>query len=335
MKAAILTELNKPLRVEQISLTDLKFGQVLVKILKSGICGSQLHEINGDKGNGKFIPHLMGHEGSAIVTAIGDGVSTVNVGDSVVMHWREGEGIDADFPQYIYNDKKIFSGKITTLSQYAIVSENRITKVPSELSKDVAALLGCSLTTAFGIVENEMPNNLNQKVMVNGVGGIGLSIIQAIVQLNRGSVTAVDINPNKEKLSMLMGAQDFELIASKKVDVVIDTTGIPSVISNLFELLNPNGIFIMVGQPRPGQSIEIPNALRLFEGSSGKTLRVTQGGRTNPSVDIPRYVRMALDGKINVDNLITHRFSLDNINEAFDLLKTGNAGRIMIDIEEE
>jgi len=335
VKAAILTELNKPLRVEQISLTDLKFGQVLVKILKSGICGSQLHEINGDKGNGKFIPHLMGHEGSAIVTAIGDGVSTVNVGDSVVMHWREGEGIDADFPQYIYNDKKIFSGKITTLSQYAIVSENRITKVPSELSKDVAALLGCSLTTAFGIVENEMPNNLNQKVMVNGVGGIGLSIIQAIVQLNRGSVTAVDINPNKEKLSMLMGAQDFELIASKKVDVVIDTTGIPSVISNLFELLNPNGIFIMVGQPRPGQSIEIPNALRLFEGSSGKTLRVTQGGRTNPSVDIPRYVRMALDGKINVDNLITHRFSLDNINEAFDLLKTGNAGRIMIDIEEE
>ena len=331
----MLTELNKPLRVEQISLTDLKFGQVLVKILKSGICGSQLHEINGDKGNGKFIPHLMGHEGSAIVTAIGDGVSTVNVGDSVVMHWREGEGIDADFPQYIYNDKKIFSGKVTTLSQYAIVSENRITKVPSELSKDVAALLGCSLTTAFGIVENEMPNNLNQKVMVNGVGGIGLSIIQAIVQLNRGSVTAVDINPNKEKLSRLMGAEDFELIASKKVDVVIDTTGIPSVISNLFELLNPNGIFIMVGQPRPGQSIEIPNALRLFEGSSGKTLRVTQGGRTNPSVDIPRYVRMALDGKINVDNLITHRFSLDNINEAFDLLKTGNAGRIMIDIEEE
>jgi Zn-dependent alcohol dehydrogenase len=334
MKAAVLTELNKPLNIEEVGLTDLKFGQVLVKILKSGICGSQLHEINGDKGNGKFIHHLMGHEGSAIVIAIGGGVSTVSVGDSVVMHWREGEGVDSDFPEYVYKDKKIFSGKVTTLSQYSIVSENRITKVPSELSKDIAALLGCSLTTAFGIVENEMPNNSNQRVMVNGVGGIGLSVIQAVVQLNRGVVTAVDINPNKEELAMSMGAEDFELIASKKVDVIIDTTGIPSVISNLFELLNPNGTFIMVGQPRPGQSIEIPNALKLFEGSNGKTLRITQGGKTNPAIDIPRYVRMALDGKINVDNLITHRFSLDNINEAFDLLKTGNAGRIMIDIEE-
>jgi S-(hydroxymethyl)glutathione dehydrogenase/alcohol dehydrogenase len=334
MKAAVLTELNKPLNIEEVGLTDLKFGQVLVKILKSGICGSQLHEINGDKGNGKFIPHLMGHEGSAIVIAIGGGVSTVSVGDSVVMHWREGEGVDSDFPEYVYKDKKIFSGKVTTLSQYSIVSENRITKVPSELSKDIAALLGCSLTTAFGIVENEMPNNSNQRVMVNGVGGIGLSVIQAVVQLNRGVVTAVDINPNKEELAMSMGAEDFELIASKKVDVIIDTTGIPSVISNLFELLNPNGTFIMVGQPRPGQSIEIPNALKLFEGSNGKTLRITQGGKTNPTIDIPKYVSMALDGKINVEKLITHRFSLDDINEAFDLLKTGNAGRIMIDIEE-
>jgi 2-desacetyl-2-hydroxyethyl bacteriochlorophyllide A dehydrogenase len=334
MKAAVLTELNKPLNIEEVGLTDLKFGQVLVKILKSGICGSQLHEINGDKGNGKFIPHLMGHEGSAIVIAIGGGVSTVSVGDSVVMHWREGEGVDSDFPEYVYKDKKIFSGKVTTLSQYSIVSENRITKVPSELSKDIAALLGCSLTTAFGIVENEMPNNSNQMVMVNGVGGIGLSVIQAVVQLNRGVVTAVDINPNKEELAMSMGAEDFELIASKKVDVIIDTTGIPSVISNLFELLNPNGTFIMVGQPRPGQSIEIPNALKLFEGSNGKTLRITQGGKTNPTIDIPKYVSMALDGKINVEKLITHRFSLDDINEAFDLLKTGNAGRIMIDIEE-
>jgi len=152
MKAAILKELNAPLSIENIGLTELQVGQVQVRVLVSGICGSQLHEINGNKGNGKFLPHLMGHEGCGIVEDIGPGVTTVKVGDKVVMHWRPGAGIESAFPQYMLGDTTFSSGKVNTLSQWSIVSENRLTTVPSETPNDLAALLGCSLTTALGII---------------------------------------------------------------------------------------------------------------------------------------------------------------------------------------
>ena len=100
MKAAILETLNAPLVIRELSLTELDIGQVLVKVIVSGICGSQLHEINGNKGNGKFLPHLMGHEGCGLVEEIGPGVTKVKPGDKVVMHWRPGLGIESDFPKY-------------------------------------------------------------------------------------------------------------------------------------------------------------------------------------------------------------------------------------------
>src|SRR3990167_9037879 len=141
MKAAILEEINGPLTIGEVTLTDLLFGQVLVKILVSGICGSQLQEIEGNKGNAKFVPHLLGHEGCGIVEKIGDGVTTVKKGDKVVMHWRKGDGIESDFPSYVFKGKKISSGKVTTFSEYAIVSENRLTAVPKDIPDDLCALL--------------------------------------------------------------------------------------------------------------------------------------------------------------------------------------------------
>ena len=107
MKAAILTEIDKPLKIEYIELTDLKIGQVLVKNIKSGLCGAQIQEIKGLKGNAKFLPHLIGHEGCGIVEQVGDGVTKVKKGDKVILHWRKGSGIESDFPSYIYNNKKM------------------------------------------------------------------------------------------------------------------------------------------------------------------------------------------------------------------------------------
>ena len=124
MKAAILEQIDAPLSVREVELTELKFGQVLVKVLVSGLCGAQLHEIKGHKGNAKFLPHLMGHEGCGIVEEIGLGVTTVEPGDKVVMHWRPGSGIESPFPNYILDGKTISSGKVTTLNEYSIVSEN-------------------------------------------------------------------------------------------------------------------------------------------------------------------------------------------------------------------
>jgi len=132
MKAVILEKLNSKLTVGNVEVTPLQYGQVLVKNLVSGLCGAQLQEIAGLKGNANFLPHLMGHEGCGIVEEIGVGVTTVKVGDKVVMHWRKSDGIEAPFPKYEYNGKSMSSGKVTTLSEYSIISENRLTAVPQD-----------------------------------------------------------------------------------------------------------------------------------------------------------------------------------------------------------
>ena len=342
-KAAILTGINKPLEITEIESTELQVGQVLVKILVSGLCGAQLHEIAGLKGNANFIPHLLGHEGAGIVQEIGSGVTNVKVGDKVVMHWRVGKGIDAPFPKYIYNGKAMSSGKVTTLSEYSIVSENRITKVPINTSNELCALLGCGLTTALGIINNEAHLKFGESVLIIGVGGVGMNLIQASKLASAYPIYAVDVIDDKEDMALKLGATKYyngkstnieTIIGIGKVDVIIDTTGNPETISKAIPLLSNTGRFILVGQPKPGQEVVIPNANKLFDGI-GKTISATQGGKTSPTDDIPRYVNLYEAGILNIDKIITHTFELNDINKAFDLLRSGNAGRIMITINNE
>ena len=192
MKAAVLEKLNYPLAIREIFPTQLLPGQVYVKVLASGLCGAQLHEIRGHKGNGKFLPHLMGHEGCGIVKEVGPGVTTVKEGDKVVMHWRPGSGIESEFPKYHLGEKIISSGKCTTLSEFSIVSENRLTKVPHDTPTVLAAMLGCSLTTALGIIDNECDLKFGESVAVIGCGGVGLNLIQAAKMKSAYPVYGVD-----------------------------------------------------------------------------------------------------------------------------------------------
>lgn len=336
MKAAILEKINSPLTVGEVELTDLQVGQVLVKILVSGICGAQLHEIKGYKGNEKFLPHLMGHEGCGIVEQVGPGVTTVKVGDKVVMHWRPGSGIEAPFPSYVFNGKKMSSGKVTTLSEYSIVSENRVTSVPQETNSEFCALLGCALTTALGIIDNEVDLKFGESVAVIGCGGVGLNLLQAAAMKSACPIIAVDNNPNKKEICLDHGATQFYSSVDEidtKIDIVIDTTGIPEVITKGVSILSGTGRMILVGQPAPGKFVELMNAVNLFNGI-GQSIKATQGGKTNPQDDIPRYVKLYNQGLLSIDKLVTHRFTLNEINEAFDLLKSGNAGRIIVKITE-
>lgn len=335
MKAVVLEKLNAELSVRQVELTELQYGQVLVKNLVSGLCGAQLQEIAGLKGNANFLPHLMGHEGCGIVERTGPGVNTVKVGDKVVMHWRKGSGIEAPFPKYVLNGKEISSGKVTTLSEYSIVSENRVTSVPQDTPEELCALLGCGLTTALGTVINEAQIKPGESVLILGSGGVGLNLIQAAKLVSAHPIVAVDINEVKRELCKNAGATDFinakEQSVEGQFDAIIDTTGSPSVISNAIKNLSGIGRMILIGQPKPGEEIVIPLAAKLFEGS-GKTIKATQGGKTNPDEDIPRYIKLHKSGLIDINKIITHRFNLDQINEAFDILRTGSAGRIMIQI---
>ena len=337
MKAAVLEKLNYPLAIREVFPTKLLPGQVYVKVLASGLCGAQLHEIRGHRGNEKFLPHLMGHEGWGIVKEVGPGVTTVKEGDKVVMHWRPGSGIESEFPKYHLGEKIISSGKCTTLSEFSIVSENRLTKVPHDTPTVLAAMLGCSLTSAMGIIDNECNLKFGESVAIIGCGGVGLNLIQAAKMKNAYPVYGVDINDKMFDLTHQIGVDiftcDLEFIP-EKVDVILDTTGVPEVISKAFDKLAPSGRLIMVGQPAPGTDLNIFNPLSMFDGQ-GKSIRASQGGGTKPNEDIPRYIKLANREMLDFNTLHTDTFALDNINDAFDLLKTGNAGRIIIKIGEE
>ena len=337
MKAAVLEKLNYPLAIREVFPTELLPGQVYVKVLASGLCGAQLHEIRGHKGNGKFLPHLMGHEGCGIVKEVGPGVTTVKEGDKVVMHWRPGSGIESEFPKYHLGEKIISSGKCTTLSEFSIVSENRLTKVPHDTPTVLAAMLGCSLTSAMGIIDNECNLKFGESVAIIGCGGVGLNLIQAAKMKNAYPVYGVDINDKMFDLTHQIGVDiftcDLEFIP-EKVDVILDTTGVPEVISKAFDKLAPSGRLIMVGQPAPCTDLNIFNPLSKFDGQ-GKSIRASQGGGNKPDEDIPRYIKLANREMLDFNTLHTDTFALDNINDAFDLLKTGNAGRIIIKIGEE
>lgn len=335
MKAAVLERINSPVAIREIELTPLKVGQVLVKISISGLCGAQLQEIAGLKGNEKFLPHLLGHEGCGIVQAVGEGVTRVKVGDKVVMHWRIGAGIESPFPNYILDGKTISSGKVTTLSEYSIVSENRLTPVPIDTDDRLCALLGCGLTTALGTINNEVDLKFGESIMIVGCGGVGLNLIQGAKMASAYPIIGVDVSEEKREMVIKMGASNFTNIKniqtelSIKVDVIIDTTGNTDAISSTIPYLSDKGRYVLVGQPKPGQTMNIPNANSLF-GGNGKTIKATQGGKTSPNEDIARYVKLHKAGMLNINDLITHEFSLDDINTAVETLRSGVAGRIMV-----
>ena len=344
MKAAILEKINTPLVVGDVELTDLSHGQVLVKVLVSGICGAQLQEIAGYKDNANYTPHLLGHEGCGIVEEIGTGVTTVKKGDKVVMHWRKGDGIESDFPTYIYKGKKISSGKITTFSEYSIVSENRITPIPQDIPNELCALLGCSLSTALGTINNEAVVTPGESVLIVGAGGLGVNLVKAAQLAKAYPIIVVDIHDSKKEICESLGIslyinaekeniQDriYKKFGVKEIDVIVDTSGNKESLEKTISLLSGTGRYILIGQLKPGESIEIKNASHLFSGS-GKTIKATQGGKFSPSKQIPQYVKLCQSGVLTIDGLVTHRVKLDQINEAIDLVRKGKAGRVLIEM---
>ncbi len=298
MKAAVLEQIGQPLSILDLDVPSLQPGQVLVKVLCTGICGSQLHEIDGLKGNPEHLPHLLGHEGCGIVQAVDNVVTTVKPGDKVVMHWRKGEGCDVGGATY----DEVRSGPCTTFSEYSIVSENRITAIPHDIPNDFAALLGCALSTAVSIVENEAKPKIGDVVSVIGCGGLGLSIIFALTMRKNElwSIFGIDCVKSKRKLVEQFHLARFagEIVAVAS-DIVIDTVSDISIGARYISL-QKNG---------------------------------TSAGGFDPAKDIPRYCEMFGRGTFDgYENIITHRISLDQINEGIQLMRDGKAGRVLIEM---
>lgn len=342
--AAILVEQNRDLVIDHISLPEkLDIGQVLVEVDKSGICGSQLGEISGVKGPDKWLPHLLGHEGFGRVLEVGPGVSTVSVGDHVVMHWRRGEGLEGTPPKYSWNGQTVNAGFVTTFNRHAIVSENRLTRVTDTLDADLAALMGCAITTGFGVVANDAKLKLGESVVIYGAGGVGLNMIQAAKLASAYPIIAIDLHQNRLDLANDLGAthtidgnsenvseQIREILDGQELNVFIDNTGLPQIIAAGFDLISKDGRLVLVGVPRSGNKTEIYTLPIHF----GKKILGSEGGATIPQFDIPRYLKLFEKDMVYHKPLVSKRYKLQEINDAIAEMREGAiAGRVMIDME--
>lgn len=350
MLAALLVANNAPLELHDVEPAGpLAHGQVFVRVLVAGICGAQLQEIRGEKGGP--LPHLMGHEGCGIVEAIGPGVTRVRIGDKVVMHWRKAAGIESEFPKYQFahgthgthgkenpgSDSSVSSvcsvgnpaftsGLVTTWTTHSVCSENRLTPVPADTDPTVAALLGCSVSTALATVESEA--RWGERVLVIGAGGLGLALLGALEMVEPTRLCACDIMESKRDAVEHLGADFVTTLANcDPFDLIIDTAGAPVATEMAMERMAPSGRYVMVGQPAPGKPVCINAARHMFDGD-GKTITATQGGGFRPDRDIPRYLKIA--SSIMFRRMVTHVFPLEKINAALDLVRAGEAGRVMI-----
>lgn len=339
---AFIEKLNKPLIVDEVEIPKLKCGQALIRVIESTICGAQIGEITGAKGEDKYLPHLLGHEGGGIVVDIGEGVKTIKKNDRVVLHWRKGSGIESDPPKYKYGKTYIGGGWVTTFNEYAVISENRLTTIPNDIPFSFVSLLGCGVTTGLGLINNEAKLKMGQSIAVLGVGGVGMNVIQGAKMVSANPIIAIDNNSYKKNIAFKFGADHFilnnnfledheehikRLTKGKGVDVFVDCTGIPELINSALQLVASNGKMILVGQPKIYQNLFLQNMRQHY---CGKTIFDSQGGLTNPEIDIPRYIKLYQNKMLNIDGMISHTFKLQDINKAIDLVKSGNCLRVRI-----
>jgi S-(hydroxymethyl)glutathione dehydrogenase/alcohol dehydrogenase len=335
-EAAVLEKIGAPLVIEELELPELTMGQVAVRIYASGICGAQLNEISGAKGPDEHLPHLLGHEGGGIVLEIGPGVTRIHRGEHVVVHWRRSPGIESAFPLYrSVNGRFVGGGLNATFQEISVVSENRLTPVPDDVPHDIAALMGCAVTTGLGVVFNDAQLRPGQSIAVIGCGGVGLNVIQGARLAGALTIAAVDVSGEKLYMAQEFGANGLidikddpaSLEFLRGLDVIVDTTGRPELIARAYELVAAGGKVIMVGQPRRGEGLTIPDIGANFR---GKTLMDSTGGGTMPDTDIPKYLGLWRRGKLKLGNLITHLFPLAEVNEALEIARSGTAGRVIL-----
>jgi S-(hydroxymethyl)glutathione dehydrogenase/alcohol dehydrogenase len=339
IKAAVLTETNCPLEIiDGIEIPHCEQGQVLVKVLFSGVCHSQLMEVRGNRGEDKYLPHMLGHEGVGLVQTIGDGVTKVKVGDKVVLGWIKGMGIDVSNTVYNSPIGKINAGAVTTLSDYSVISENRLVKLPQGINEKTAVLLGCALPTGAGIVINQLKPKANSTIGVYGLGGIGLSALLAMNHFKPQNIIAFDIEENKLKLAKELGAThcysvDEQGIAQFKIDFpqgldsIVEAAGKTSTIETAFSLVKRGGgRCVFASHPPVGDLIKLDP----FELICGKSIEGSWGGATQPDQDLQVIVDIINKYQLPVEKLLSNEYSLEQINQALDDLEQRKITRALI-----
>ena len=365
MRAAVAWKAGQPLSIEQIDIDGPKQGEVLIKIIATGVCHTDAFTLSGDDPEGVF-PSVLGHEGGGIVVETGPGVTSVVKDDHVIplytpecrqckfclsgktnlcqaVRATQGQGLMPDGTTRLsQNGKPIFHYMGTsTFAEYAIVPEISLAKINKAAPLDKVCLLGCGITTGVGAVLNTAKVEAGSTVAVFGLGGIGLSVIQGAVMAKAERIIAIDINPEKYDFARSMGAtecinpKDYDLpiqevlveLTDGGVDYSFECVGNVDLMRSALECCHKGwGESIIVGVAGAGKEI----ATRPFQLVTGRVWRGTAFGGVKGRTQLPGYVDKYLNKELKVDEFVTHTMPLEQINDAFDLMLAGKSIRSVI-----
>jgi Zn-dependent alcohol dehydrogenase len=348
-RAAILVEPNRPLVVDEVEFPDPSDGQVLVKLFSSGICHSQIHTMRRAARPSDRFPALLGHESTGIVVAKGRDVKHVNEGDHVITTWVDRDNSSTPLPlvYHALNDRaqasanwlgKEVSHAAATWAEYALASERVVVPMPKDVPTDVTAIIGCAVMTGAGAIVNTLRVRPGQSVAVFGAGGIGLCAIAAAAIVDAHPIVAVDLIAEKLAFARRFGAthavnarevdavRAIQELTGGGVDYAIDAIGLPQTQEQILRAarpgysgLNRGGTALLVGIPPPGAQPRLDTSL--FIGNRSFTR--TSGGDCRPDRDFPLFIRWYREGKLKLNDLVTHRYRLGQINAAVDDLEHG------------
>ena len=357
MKAAVLREAGQPLQIEDVQVDKPGPHEVLIRTAAVGVCRSDLHFLEGVFKTP--LPTVLGHEAAGVVEAVGDEVRTVAPGDHVVtclnaycghcefclggrlnLCVSEETARAAGEPPRLAQDGRPLTQylKLSAFAEQILTHEHAVVAIRKDMPLDRAALIGCAVITGYGAVTRTAGLKPGETIAVIGCGGVGLSAINAAALAGAGRIIAIDTVPAKEALARSFGATDFVNAATENavkavrqltgggVHHALECIGLASAAEQAFAMTRRGGVATVVGMIAPGQNLSIPGAAFLGE----KRLQGSFMGSNRFPIDMPRLVDFYMDGRLKLDALISRRIRLDQVNEAFAEMKTGELARSVI-----
>lgn len=365
VKAAVAFEAGKPLRIETVELDEPRAGEVLVEIKASGVCHTDAFTLSGADPEGLF-PTILGHEGAGIVVQVGPGVTSVQEGDHVIplytpecrqceyclsrktnlcqaIRSTQGRGVMPDGSSRFSVDGTMIHHYMgtSTFANYTVLPEIAVAKIRSDAPFDKVCYIGCGVTTGIGAVIHTAHVEPGANVVVFGLGGIGLNVIQGARLVGANMIVGVDLNPAKRSLAEKFGMTHFVNPSEVEGDLVaylVDLTkggadysfeciGNVKVMRQALECCHKGwGVSVIIGVAGAGQEI----STRPFQLVTGRVWKGSAFGGARGRTDVPKIVDWYMDGKINIDDLITHVMPLEQINDAFDLMHKGESIRSVV-----
>ncbi len=365
VKAAVALESGKPLMIETVDLQAPQAGEVLVDIKATGVCHTDAYTLSGADPEGLF-PSILGHEGAGVVVEVGEGVKSLKVGDHVIplyvpecreceyclslktnlcqaIRLTQGRGLMPNgSSRFSLDGKPLFHYMGTsTFANYTVVPEISLAKIRPDAPFEKVCYIGCGVTTGVGAVINTAKVEAGANVIVFGLGGIGLNVIQAARMVGANMIIGVDLNPSKKAIAQKFGMTHFvnpQEVEGDLVPYLVDLTkggadytfeciGNTQVMRQALESCHKGwGVSVIIGVAGAGQEI----STRPFQLVTGRVWKGTAFGGARGRTDVPKIVDWYMDGKINIDDLITHVMPLEQINHAFDLMHEGESIRSVI-----